>query len=154
MNLLEHSRFVVDASVAANLLIEQSLSLAARRFFDVMDSDNPPHLFVPGFFFLETANALRNSVKFGALERETAIQGLGNLRELPLTVVEDGKLFEMALEIALDRNVTVYDACYAALASRENALLITADRKLVAALLGSVVDAVWLGDVLVQSGAD
>jgi predicted nucleic acid-binding protein len=56
---------------------------------------------------------------------ETAV---ANLARLPLSIAGTAALIEDAWQ--LRSSVTVYDACYVALASRLQAPLVTADRKL------------------------
>jgi predicted nucleic acid-binding protein len=53
-----------------------------------------------------------------------------NLRDLPLRLHRHHDLALDALDLALRRGISVYDAAYAALAVREMLPLFTADRKL------------------------
>ena len=55
---------------------------------------------------------------------------LNRLRRISVRFVSQTNLLEDALKLALNMEITVYDALYCALAQRENADIITEDRRL------------------------
>lgn len=88
----------------------------------------------PEIAFAETAHALARYVRAGKLGPEQARALLHALARFPLTVESLRGLVEAALAVALARGLTVYDACYAALAEASGAVLVTADARLAAAV--------------------
>jgi predicted nucleic acid-binding protein len=134
MTELQH--FIVDASVAIKLFIEQPLSDRAIALFDQLDSDFPPKLYVPDLFFIECANVLWQYVRRTNYPADKARQDITNLKEFALEVTPTGELVTEALNLAIAHQISAYDACYLALSQRCNAVLITADQKLLQALNG------------------
>jgi predicted nucleic acid-binding protein len=92
------------------------------------------HSMVPDLVFAEVANALVAYIRAGVLEPEQARVRLRDLLALPLMVIPVRQLAEAAFDAALARGLSVYDACYAALAAASGAVLVTADAKLAAAV--------------------
>jgi predicted nucleic acid-binding protein len=85
--------------------------------------------------FYEVGNALlRGSAN--ATASQVAVV-LGALREVVLTVNPDDDDFALATELADAHGLTFYDAAYAAVAQRRGARLLTLDRQLLGAGLGS-----------------
>jgi predicted nucleic acid-binding protein len=90
--------------------------------------------FAPDLVFAETANALRGYVRGGELAEDDARTKLSLIVELPLRVASLRSLAGDALTRALELDLSVYDACYVALADAADATLVTADRRLAAAV--------------------
>jgi predicted nucleic acid-binding protein len=138
--------WVVDASVGIKLYLPEDLSEVASRLFEGLNRGR--HLlFVPDLFFTECANILwKNVLRL----RVTAVQARSSLRGLallPLLPVFSTDLLLTALDLSLDRNISVYDACYAALAEELKLPLLTADQKLLRKLEHSGIDVRFLGDL-------
>jgi predicted nucleic acid-binding protein len=89
---------------------------------------------VPSLVFAEVGNALAGYVRLGRLSAEGALDRLDVTRRIPRRVSELSELAPAALALAMARGLTMYDACYAALAEAEGAVLVTADRRLAAAV--------------------
>jgi predicted nucleic acid-binding protein len=89
---------------------------------------------VPDLVFAEVGNALRLYAETATLTLSGAIRRLRFVRRLPLEVRGFETLVEPAVGLAVSRGLTVYDACYAVLAEAEDAVLVTADRTLAAAV--------------------
>jgi predicted nucleic acid-binding protein len=85
---------------------------------------------VPDLAFAEAANGLRGYVRAGALSDVDAQTKLALIVALPLRVASLRSLAGDALSAALELGVSVYDACYVALAIAADATLVTADRRL------------------------
>jgi predicted nucleic acid-binding protein len=83
--------------------------------------------------FTEVANALLNYVRAGALTLPDAMAGLDALAGLPLHI-HGSELARAALGSAFDLGLSSYDGTYAALAESLDAVLVTADRRLAAAV--------------------
>ena len=124
-------RAVFDASLFARALIDRQLDASrwlerlARRELDVI---------VPDLVFAEVGQTLARHVRANLLAPTAAAARLDFVRELPLDVRPLELLAPPALELALARNLTVYDACYGVLAEAERAVLVTADGPLAAAV--------------------
>ena len=70
------------------------------------------------------------SVRGKKLAAEDAERALDALLGLPMRSMSSRELSPSALRLALSRGVSVYDACYLALAEAVGAVLVTADRRL------------------------
>lgn len=119
------SRFVLDASVAIAWYLPERFSPAARVYRDRL-AEGRIRLLVPGLHFLEVANVLRTQVKAGALDAALAREIFALHLEADLEVVEPA--LARPLELALEWDITVYDATYVALALDQEAPLLTAER--------------------------
>ena len=89
-------------------------------------------LVAPELILPETASALVRYVRSGLAEVVEAAGALADLRSA-VSFVSLALLYPAAFELALERGLSAYDACYVALAERAGAVLVTADRKLAAA---------------------
>jgi predicted nucleic acid-binding protein len=68
------------------------------------------------------------------LTLDGALRRISLFLRMPLEVRELQILIEPAVGLAISRGLSVYDACYAVLAEAEGAVLVTADRRLAAAV--------------------
>ena len=136
--------FVVDASVAVKLFLEESGSEKASRLFALLGRELPHVIAVPELFFLECANGFRSRAHRRLTTAEEARKAFTILRSFPLQVVSSSELAPIALDLALAHELSMYDGMYAALAERLGAPLVTADSKLVRKLRGSGVKAIVL----------
>ena len=119
---------VVDASVGVKWVVEEEGTSHADHLFDAYEL-----LAVPDRFFSEVANVLwKRTRRADPSERITeavARDGLTEILALGLRVTPSAELAPDALEIALEIGHPTYDCDYLALALREGATLVTADRK-------------------------
>ena len=121
---------IFDASVFVRALADGEPAAAqwvARALDDVEVS-------VPSLVFAEVGNALAGYVRAAKLPASGALRRLDFTVRLPHHVTEIGELAPAALGVAISRGLSVYDACYAVLAEAEDAVLVTADRRLAAAV--------------------
>jgi predicted nucleic acid-binding protein len=123
------SGFVVDASVAVKWFVPEALSDEAVSLLD-----SPRELLAPDLLYPEAGNILWKKVGRGEIEARDARDILAALVRVPLSVVPSSTLVEAALEITLVHGRTVYDGLYVALAVARDAVLVTADGRLVEAL--------------------
>lgn len=135
---------VIDASVAVEYLVALSLTRQAAAVFRAV-VDHDVELLAPDLIYPESTSALRRLVALRAIDGVAAGTALANLLQLPITTAGTKSLVEGAWEIR--EAVTVYDACYAALARELEAPLITADQRLVRALRQIDRRVTFLGDV-------
>ena len=89
---------------------------------------------VPELAYAEVASALTQSVRAGIVEPHDASDILAGLVELPLRSHPQAGLAAASLAIALEESISAYDASYVALARSLEATLVTADRRLAAAV--------------------
>ena len=122
------------------------MPLAVPELFGLLALPSPPGIAAPDLLYIECANVLRSRVKRRLMVAATARDALETLRALPIQTTPAADDIEQALAIALEYDLSTYDACYVRLAIRLEAPLVTADRKLLAALPKKAVRAVWLGD--------
>jgi predicted nucleic acid-binding protein len=87
----------------------------------------------PDLIWLEIGNAFAGYVRTGTVSLEQGGQAVAAALRLPLRTTAVGELAPASFAVALDRGLSVYDACYVALAEAEDALLVTANRQLVQA---------------------
>ena len=138
---------VVDASVGIKLFVAEELSDHADRLFGRLAAPQPARFYVPDLFYVECANILWKYVRRFGYPQANAHQDIANLGALALTPVPAAGLLQPALELALAHGVTVYDACYAALARELDLPLVTADASLARQLAGSGVQVKMLHEV-------
>jgi predicted nucleic acid-binding protein len=117
---------VVDASVAALWVLDQEGSARASA----LRAEND--LIAPSLIAAEIGSALWKAVRRGDATRAEALIALDAafLAIDRLIPIED--LRGRALEIAIELKHPIYDCFYLALAERERAPLITADKRLIA----------------------
>lgn len=136
---------VVDASVGILVCVAEPLSPLADALLASVAASPPAQLYVPDLFYVECGNILWKYVQRLGYPPAKAQLDLKQLRALHLQSTPTWDLVEDALPIALAHGITVYDACYAALAQRLKVPLITADQKLVNKLSGTPHAVQWLG---------
>ena len=106
-------------------------------------------LAAPAHWLGEAVNAIWAACRRGDLIEQEACERAAALAEAPVAVVQLDRLAAPAMTIALRLGVTIYDALYLALAEQQGAMLITDDRRLLAAAQRDrqLRDrAVWIGD--------
>ena len=93
-------------------------------------------LLAPSLWLTEAANALWKRTQRGEIGANESRALLAELYSAPVTTVPVEADIVSALEIANRLRHPVYDCLYLALAVREQAQLVTADRRFVAAVQG------------------
>jgi predicted nucleic acid-binding protein len=124
---------VVDASVIIKLLTPEAGSEEAERLLE-RHRTGELLLLAPEFVLLEASNVMRYKRKTSA-EISVYVQTLYDL-ELHLEHLSE-VLLERAASLALERDMSVYDALYAALAEAAGAPLVTADQELAQKVSGA-----------------
>jgi predicted nucleic acid-binding protein len=138
---------VVDASVGIKLFVREQFTDVVEGIFAGLGQEPPVRLYVPDLFYTECANILWKYVRRFNYAAEEARSDLVDLRQLNLGVVATDDLLTSAFDLAVEYNLTVYDACYVALASTLELPLLTADEQLVNKMKGQPHDIRWIGDV-------
>lgn len=122
---------VLDANVVVRALLDEN-ETPTRWVARVDDVEFVAS--VPDLLFAEVGQALLGYLKSGYLSIGKAREYLDFVCALPLHVWPAQELVPTAVEVATDRQLSVYDACYAVLAEAEDAVLVTGDRRLAAAV--------------------
>jgi predicted nucleic acid-binding protein len=123
------NRYVVDTSVAIKWYLAELHWQPARRLLGAGHD-----LIAPDFLYLELGNVLWKYASRGELEGSDAIEILTDLQQLSLRIVPPAADLHQALQLAMEFGRTMYDCLYVALAIREQAVMVTADKKLYNAL--------------------
>ncbi len=135
--------WVVDASVAVKWYLPEPHSDAAAALLESRHA-----LLAPDFLWPEFANALTKRCTAGELDLDDAGQILEALRRSPVEFHATPPLLPGGMRIAVDLGRAIDDSLYLALAVREGAKLVTADRKYFKALERSrwAKHTVWVED--------
>lgn len=142
---MKEGRYVVDASVAIKLFIDEPLSKEAEVLFSMLTGDEGSEFYVPDLFFIECANVLWKHIKRFGYPEEKACEDLAALKALSLASCTTGELMADALTIAVAYDVTAYDACYVALSRQLEVPFVTADERLARKMADTVPAVQWLG---------
>jgi len=124
---LERGKIVVDASVVVKWFVEEKYSKEALIIRDSF-TEGLIDIIAPSLLYFEVLNALKYSGAFGEDELKKVAR---ILEDYQFTIYElRGAYAEKAVEIAMRKGITIYDASYVALALIEETELYTADEKL------------------------
>lgn len=95
----------------------------------------------------EVANAVWKRFRQGAVSREEAksmLNALKEIQERAIKIEEELTYLDGAAEIAFDRDVTIYDSLYIALAKEKGLKLLTADETQASVATAENVDTILL----------
>lgn len=118
---------VVDASVVIKWFIEEEYSREARLLRKAYE-DGIIDVAAPTLLPYEVLNALKYSGAFGEDELKEVASILDDFQFTLYNL--EGKQALKAIELAMRKGITIYDASYVALALMLNTILYTADEKL------------------------
>ncbi len=122
-------RLVLDASVLIKLHIREADSARAA-----LALRGKPTLLAPDLLWAECGNILWKYAGRGELEPNQAQALLDDMLRMPINIIPTADVIEAALGLALQYQRTVYDCVYLATAIQCEAVLLTADQRLVNAL--------------------
>lgn len=122
---------VLDASVLIRAAVTKEPE-AAEWVRSIESGQIDGH--VPELAYAETVHGLVRYVRAGLLSVAVAREILEGVVSLPLESHAHGRLATASLALALERDLSAYDATYAVLAEALDATLVTADRRLAAAV--------------------
>src|SRR5262245_30615921 len=123
---------VLDTSVVARWWLPSKrpdLDAAARGFLTAFGA-GALKVHVPTLLYVAASNVFSTAVRFEGWPAAAAEQALSDLLELGLVRCPNEAILHEAQHIAVDHQVTVYDAVYVELAHRLGVPLYTADDKL------------------------
>lgn len=148
MRASESSDLVLDASVALAALLLEPLHRHALAVIERATAEGSRCL-CPDSFDGECATGITKAIRRGRMPRESGERAWVQLAALPLERHPCRVLGLDALRIAADCGISAYDAMYVALSSLEGLPLMTADARLVRALVGTGHEALLLDDVTI-----
>lgn len=124
--------FVLDCSVACSFLLGDETDNYADK---VLNSLQSKKAIVPALFLFEVTNVLKTSVNQKRCNKSQAISLLECLSALPIAIYQykSPKQMQGVLDIALDYNLSAYDASYLFLSKHFAIPLATLDRQLIKA---------------------
>ncbi|MCI0550392.1 MAG: type II toxin-antitoxin system VapC family toxin [Anaerolineae bacterium] len=124
------------------MFAEEEFSEKVQRLFAKLAEDPQTEIHVPDLFYIECANILLKYTHRYKRPQEDSLEDLKDLNNLALIITSTSELIEDAVQLAGEKNLTAYDACYAVLARKLKLPLVTAD-----APLAKAIDwAIWIGD--------
>jgi predicted nucleic acid-binding protein len=118
---------VVDASVAAQWVLEQNGSARAGMLRSEGD------LIAPSLVASEIGSAIWKAARRGTISLTDALVAIETAILPFAALIPDEELRMRALSIAMELDHPIYDCFYLALAERERAPLISADKRLLGA---------------------
>ena len=124
---------VLDGSMTLGFLLEDERFSGALKVLEEIEAGTPTY--VPGLWWLETANGLLMSERRRRSTHAGIARALQAYQDLPV-ITDDQPAPTCAratLALARQYNLTVYEASYLELALRRGSSLATADQKLVRA---------------------
>ena len=127
---------VLDASAAVRGYFSRE-GLARDIVDGVVSGSTAAH--VPGLFAPEVTSALRVRVDAQRWPLAEALHALAVLLDWPVAVRSCEPLAVAALEVSGELGISAYDAFYAVLSRELGIPLVTADRRLAAAVPGAVL---------------
>jgi len=119
---------VVDASVAVKWYVPEKHYEKAIKLRNNYIK-NTVKLLAPNLILYEVANALRFH-KIYKLDSNTIASAVKSLKDFEITRELSEEEWEIAVNLSLEKNISIYDAVYAAVAKKEKATLITSDKTL------------------------
>jgi predicted nucleic acid-binding protein len=125
---------VLDASVLVRSAVQASTG--AREWVEAVEA-GMLEAHVPELVYAEVGNSFAKYARAERMIPGDATSALAAITTLPLRTHPLRELTSAALALALDSGLSVYDGCYAALALALDAPLVTADRRLAAAIDGA-----------------
>lgn len=126
---------VLDASVVAKWVIDEDGSDRASQLRNERD------LLAPSLIAAEIGSALWKAVQRRDIRADDALAAIQAVLRPFDRLVPIEELHARALEIAIDVKHPIYDCFYLALAKRENATVVTADKRLITAARKAKVEA-------------
>lgn len=142
----EASVVVVDASVVVEFLVRLTHTAQADLLFGaVTNAAARLQLWAPDLLYCEAASALRKLVRLRSIRVAAAQTAVDRLARLPIAATGTAALLSDAWKMR--DNVTIYDACYLALAARLDAPLVTADDRMARSRRGRGVPVVPLSEI-------
>ena len=121
-------QIVIDANVVVKWFIEEKNSTNARILRDKFIGKEIK-LITPSLLYFEVFNALKYSKLFNQAELNDAGESLENYGLNVITIKK--KIREQMVKIAVEHDLSIYDASYLGLSIAMETILCTADEKII-----------------------
>jgi predicted nucleic acid-binding protein len=131
------TEFVLDASFTLQWCFENEATRETESVLTLLQNQEAM-AWVPGIWPYEVLNGLGKGISRGRLDRAKGLLFWQAIKELPVQVL-DVQVDQNLLDLALQQNLSVYDASYLGLAMTLKHALATNDKKLTAAAKASNV---------------
>ena len=143
-------RVVVDAAVISKWFVSEPHSEAARRIVD-----GSFEVVVPDLVFSDLGTILQHRVTSDEMSDAEALAVLQVVAKMPLQVHRTWPLGPIALELQRSLACGVYDCIHIALALRETAVFVTANRSLYDKLRSTALarHVRWIADIPVNTAS-
>jgi len=118
---------VLDANIIIKWFVNESdshLALIIREKF----INNELEIIIPQLLFYEVLNGLKYTNLFSKEELNTVVDSLLNYGFKIINL--NDKMWKSAINLAMDHDITIYDAAYIAIAIENQTQLYTADMKI------------------------
>jgi predicted nucleic acid-binding protein len=122
------SACVVDAGIVLKLVLLETYTLEVQAYFLRLGADVVAH--APDLLLTECSNVLWKQVRFQGYPVAQAECDQLDILGLAIQWTPTATLLPRALSLAMTHRITVYDACYLALAESLSLPLLTADQRL------------------------
>lgn len=119
---------VIDASVVVKWFIEENESDKAKFLRDKF-IDGQIELFIPSLLYFEVMNALKYSKLFDPSELNDAGESLENYGFKVITIKNE--IRECMIKIAVDHDMSIFDASYLGISIALGKIFCTADEKII-----------------------
>jgi len=119
---------VIDANVVVKWFIEENESDKARFLRDKF-IDGQIELFIPSLLYFEVMNALKYSKLFDPSELNDAGESLEKYGFKVITIKNE--IREHIIKIAVDHDMSIYDASYLGISIALGKIFCTADEKII-----------------------
>ncbi len=115
---------VIDTCIAVKWFVEEdhhdeALSLTSKYFKRI----------APSFLLVETANTFRRKILKNEMSIAQARSAIQNIRLFFSDLIDTSEIIETAFEYSIELTHPVADCLYLALAIKNNAILVTSDKK-------------------------
>ena len=127
---------VIDASVVIKAYVPEILTDKADELMSRVAAGEL-ELLAPDLLYPETGNILWKKHRLHELTNTEVDEIVDAISALPIRIEASRPIMPLAETIAMQSGITVYDAMYVAVASIYETRMITADKKLVDALVKS-----------------
>lgn len=121
-------QIIVDANIVVKWFIEEKDSIKAK-ILRTKFIDGEIELIVPSLLFFEVLNALKYSKLFNLAELNEAGESLENYGFNVITIKKE--IREQMVKIALEHDMSIYDASYLGLSITMGGIFYTADDKII-----------------------
>ena len=120
----EPPKAVLDASILIQTIVREKYTDTTLKLVSMLKA-----IYVPSLILYEIGNALVILTHKNLITKEDAIRKFKSVSSIPTLNIKEITLSK-AIDIAIELQITLYDATYLTLTLEEDAPLITADRDL------------------------